>query len=812
MPSSHSCQITSLSIDVSLRKHTSLNAWVSLINGKKDAAYQAFVALYNARLVDDHLMPLMQLEEDVAQSRDVETTPSMKTVRILHDPWIEIANAWASEDFEKLTVNTLSLSNGTSGSSRIVAVSTAIPSISGVPLYLDEGMTLNLALSVDQSEVSDPRTLEKLQSSTHALLDAVYGHRFHVEAQDYLVLFDTTDNVSSLPRDERSRSMLTQPRLTDVASSDLYVIRDPQGVPFLCQQWFDKKPQHLPKELFRTQCEPLLDEMPYLALKKLTRKEDYLYKPKRDSNQSTTSSGERCDLVLPVSQCTQDSISKRDMEFALLIPSVMHVIGTYLIAGKLCETILASVGELPLDIIITAITTSSASSTNNYQRLEFLGDSVLKVCTSLQLLGEHPLWHEGYLSRAKDHIVSNARLARAAITTGIDEFIITDKYAGRKWRPRYTHSILALADTDAIPETRQISSKILADVVESLIGAATVVGDVPASLKCMAIFLPEIHWVSLDERRASLYSTAPADIHLPDHLKPVEKLLGYCFKKSSLLVESLTHASCNAGMTTCSYERLEYLGDAILDYIVTRKMFASIPTLSHDQMHHVRSAFVNADFLAYICLSTTYAQESSRVEETSSSAVPSATFEKVIDTVELPLWKSMRHSSSSVAASQRETAARFARHRAALLDTFENGINHPWWLLAHLQAPKFLSDIVEAILGAVYIDSGSFEVVEEVMKTLGIMKHLDRALTNRDINLWHPKEELGVCAANESVEYVIKNEKVVTESMEKWAWWCEVFVGERLVCRADGGVSVEEIKTKAATEAVRLLRSEQSSM
>lgn len=132
-----------LSIDMSLRNHTSLNAWVSPINGKKDAAYQAFVALYNAGLVDDHLMPLMQLEEDVAQSRDVETIPSMKTVRILHDPWIEIAKVWASEDFERLTFNTLSLSNGTSDSSRIVAISTAVPPISGVPLYLDEGTTLN---------------------------------------------------------------------------------------------------------------------------------------------------------------------------------------------------------------------------------------------------------------------------------------------------------------------------------------------------------------------------------------------------------------------------------------------------------------------------------------------------------------------------------------------------------------------------------------------------------------------------------------------------------------------------------------------
>ena len=44
--------------------------------------------------------------------------------------------------------------------------------------------------------------------------------------------------------------------------------------------------------------------------------------------------------------------------------------------------------------------------------------------------------------------------------------------------------------------------------------------------------------------------------------------LGYVFTHKPLLVEALTHASYSAAATPC-YQRLEYLGDAVLDYIVS---------------------------------------------------------------------------------------------------------------------------------------------------------------------------------------------------------------------------------------------------
>jgi endoribonuclease Dicer len=49
-------------------------------------------------------------------------------------------------------------------------------------------------------------------------------------------------------------------------------------------------------------------------------------------------------------------------------------------------------------------------------------------------MADHQTWHEGYLSRAKDHIISNGRLAMAAQETALDKDILTKSFIGKKWK------------------------------------------------------------------------------------------------------------------------------------------------------------------------------------------------------------------------------------------------------------------------------------------------------------------------------------------------------------------------------------------
>jgi hypothetical protein len=121
-------------------------------------------------------------------------------------------------------------------------------------------------------------------------------------------------------------------------------------------------------------------------------------------------------------------------------------------------------------------------------------------------------------------------------------------------------------------------------------------GGIPKALQCLQAFLPELEWMPLDTCRTLLFKSVP-DADLPATLEPLERLIGYSFKKKTLLVEAMTHASSKSGSQ--SLERLEFLGDAVLDYIVVTTMYQKAE-LSHVEMHHLRTSLVNADFLAFI--------------------------------------------------------------------------------------------------------------------------------------------------------------------------------------------------------------------
>ena len=75
-------------------------------------------------------------------------------------------------------------------------------------------------------------------------------------------------------------------------------------------------------------------------------------------------------------------------------------------------------------------------SLDNYERLEFFGDSVLKLFTSKLLYNSYPTAPEGELSKIRSILVSDAILAQIAIKIGLDKLIklgpAEEKQGGRK--------------------------------------------------------------------------------------------------------------------------------------------------------------------------------------------------------------------------------------------------------------------------------------------------------------------------------------------------------------------------------------------
>ncbi|WP_456471004.1 ribonuclease III [Caminibacter sp.] len=72
----------------------------------------------------------------------------------------------------------------------------------------------------------------------------------------------------------------------------------------------------------------------------------------------------------------------------------------------------------------------------------------------------------------------------------------------------------------------------------------------------------------------------------------LQKSLGYEFKNEKLLTEALTHRSYTKDFNN---ERLEYLGDAVLDLIVGEYLYHLFPNAEEGILSKLRAALVNED-------------------------------------------------------------------------------------------------------------------------------------------------------------------------------------------------------------------------
>lgn len=85
-----------------------------------------------------------------------------------------------------------------------------------------------------------------------------------------------------------------------------------------------------------------------------------------------------------------------------------------------------------------------------------------------------------------------------------------------------------------------------------------------------------------------------------DELARLERELGHVFARPALLHHALSHRSHanNEGGVADSNERLEFLGDAVVDLIVTEELFLAHPDRQEGYLSKVKSLVVSARVLA----------------------------------------------------------------------------------------------------------------------------------------------------------------------------------------------------------------------
>lgn len=81
-------------------------------------------------------------------------------------------------------------------------------------------------------------------------------------------------------------------------------------------------------------------------------------------------------------------------------------------------------------------------------------------------------------------------------------------------------------------------------------------------------------------------------------LEKLEKILGYSFKNKHLLEQALTHKS--ARMDYGDNERLEFLGDAVLQLVISDYIYKKYPKLPEGKLAKIRALLVSQPTLAEI--------------------------------------------------------------------------------------------------------------------------------------------------------------------------------------------------------------------
>ncbi|XP_078036312.1 endoribonuclease Dcr-1 isoform X2 [Augochlora pura] len=162
---------------------------------------------------------------------------------------------------------------------------------------------------------------------------------------------------------------------------------------------------------------------------------------------------------------------------------------------------------------------------------------------------------------------------------------------------------------------------------------------------------------------------------LLDGYNELEKSIGYNFRDSSYLLQAFTHASYQPNRLTDCYQRLEFLGDAVLDYLITRHLYEDTRQHSPGALTDLRSALVNNTIFASLA-------------------------------VRCGFHKYFRHLSPGLSA----VINRFVRIQE------ENGhsISEEYYLIGEdeceeaedVEVPKALGDVFESLAGAIYLDSG----------------------------------------------------------------------------------------------------------
>ncbi|WVW82307.1 hypothetical protein I302_104313 [Kwoniella bestiolae CBS 10118] len=306
-----------------------------------------------------------------------------------------------------------------------------------------------------------------------------------------------------------------------------------------------------------------------------------------------------------------------------VLPCLMDELDSILIANHLNTKILG--GAVDPKLMVQALTSpnSNAGLSKNYERLEFLGDTLLKFVVTIH---QHLFESKSTLKNInldRHVITSNRSLAHNALGVGLHRYIRTKRFRAKEWLPRdwilnwaelmgeadkgksqmsFNAKLRGLRSEDVLG-VNEVGDKVLADVLEAVIGASYLTSrdldDVLAVSQALGIPIKGLNtWSDLKYLVPPPSSTTTtvkpgAKTEEANYLKVFKAkkniILGYEFKDESMM-NTILSLDMNAPGRKDTFDRYRLLGNAILDYLVVEYLFDKYPEEGPSALHLMKAS------------------------------------------------------------------------------------------------------------------------------------------------------------------------------------------------------------------------------
>ncbi|XP_047345738.1 endoribonuclease Dicer isoform X1 [Vespa velutina] len=411
----------------------------------------------------------------------------------------------------------------------------------------------------------------------------------------------------------------------------------------------------------------------------------------------------------------------------------------------------------PDPVLIMQALITSGNDVFDQERLEILGDSYLKFIISLYLYSVFPTYNEGRLTALKGKIIGNRNLYYCGIKKSIpgcmkvDDFIPMSTFippAYTTFRPLQKILLEAKVSPNVlyeihIPEEERFSGyisentknemqakvlnwaaaesqtgieyyigvqmvpdKAVADCVEALISVYLKSMGMVGAVKLLMWFgiLPlhtDINALLYSVTQKPEVSVGDPNFYMP-WAETIEKNMNYKFRNRIYLLQAFSHPSYTENNITDDYQRLEFLGDAIIDFLITGYIHQYWELLSPGEITDLRSALVNN--ITFACLTVKYGLHTALLSY-------SPQLNDIIDRF-----------------------VKFQEERNYVVD------NENLWILLeeeecnmaeYVDVPKVLSDIFESFIGAVYLDTN--KNIKQVWELLFALMYKEIDAFSRDV-------------------------------------------------------------------------------